>query len=143
MVAFQIIFLLIAIPLVVAKEQSVRAVGTLTCHGVPAQYAELQLVSKKIIGGDAFARDVFTDPSGYFQIAGYIDPSTWSTIDARLYIWHKCYEKPYEQSDPCYNWFEIQVPKLYINEGPLAEKTWDMGEIRLEVPKDGQKLDAC
>ncbi|PIC52791.1 hypothetical protein B9Z55_002752 [Caenorhabditis nigoni] len=141
----KIIFLLIAIPLVLARELSVRVIGTLTCHGLPAQYAELQLVSKKVFGGDAFSRDVFTDPSGLFQIAGYIDldAPSWATIDARIYIWHKCYEKPYEQSDPCYNWFEIGIPKLFINEGPLAQKTWDLGEIRLEVPKKGQKLDAC
>ncbi|CCD71983.2 Transthyretin-like family protein [Caenorhabditis elegans] len=126
-----------------AKEQSVRIKGRFTCHGLPAQYAEVQLVSKKIIGGDAFARDVFSDPSGAFEIAGYIDWSKYSKIDVRLYIWHNCFEKPYEQSDPCKNWFEFKVPNIFINDGTLAQKKWELGEVKLETPKYGKTLDAC
>uniref|UniRef100_A0A1I7TCB4 Transthyretin-like family protein n=1 Tax=Caenorhabditis tropicalis TaxID=1561998 RepID=A0A1I7TCB4_9PELO len=140
----KIYFLLITIiQNIIAYEQSVRVTGRLMCHGHPAQYAELQLVSKKIIGGDAFARDVFTDPDGYFDIAGYIDPSTWSKIDARLYIWHKCYEKPYEHSDPCSQWFEIGIPPINVNGGPLAQKEWNIGEIELKDRRSGQELTSC
>ncbi|EFP03302.1 hypothetical protein GCK72_001976 [Caenorhabditis remanei] len=139
----KIVYLLIAIPIVFASEQSVRVVGKLTCHGHPAQYAELQLVSKFSIGGEAFARNIFTDPAGNFNIAGYINPSSWSKIDARLYVWHKCYEKPYEHSDPCSNWFEIKIPGIYVNDGPFAKKKWDLGEVKLEKPRSGQQLDSC
>nr|pir hypothetical protein F56F4.1 - Caenorhabditis elegans [Caenorhabditis elegans] len=85
-------------------------------------------------GGDAFARDVFSDPSGAFEIAGYIDWSKYSKIDVRLYIWHNCFEKPYEQSDPCKNWFEFKVPNIFINDGTLAQKKWELGEVKLHFP---------
>lgn len=109
----------------------------------PAVCSQNEQFTSYISGGDAFARDVFSDPSGAFEIAGYIDWSKYSKIDVRLYIWHNCFEKPYEQSDPCKNWFEFKVPNIFINDGTLAQKKWELGEVKLETPKYGKTLDAC
>uniref|UniRef100_A0A1I7TCB5 Transthyretin-like family protein n=1 Tax=Caenorhabditis tropicalis TaxID=1561998 RepID=A0A1I7TCB5_9PELO len=84
--------------------------------------------------------EVFSDGSGYFEIAGYDDKAS---LDARLYVWHKCFDKPYEHKDPCSNWFQIKVPKVYINDGILPKRQWNLGEIHLEQPRSGQKLDKC
>ncbi|EGT60395.1 hypothetical protein CAEBREN_21243 [Caenorhabditis brenneri] len=110
------------------------------CHGKPAQFVELQLVSEHPIGGTKFAKDVFTDPDGYFDISGYIYNNHWTPIDARLYVWHTCMEKEYELIDPCFNRFKLSIPRIKVSEGPLADKTWNIGEFELKEWRSGQSL---
>ncbi|EGT46099.1 CBN-SDZ-22 protein [Caenorhabditis brenneri] len=152
----KILILLIAIiQCIFAGEESVRVIGRMLCHGKPAQFVELQLVSEHPIGenshwsalskwqfsgGTKFAKDVFTDPDGYFDISGYIYNSHWTPIDARLYVWHTCMEKEYELIDPCFNRFKLSIPRIKVSEGPLADKTWNIGEFELKEWKSGQSL---
>ncbi|CAI2343630.1 unnamed protein product [Caenorhabditis sp. 36 PRJEB53466] len=138
----KIVFLLLALGVFFAsaKKQSVRVKGRLLCRELPEQYAELQLIDKwMLFPNTVMARDKFSDPSGFFEIAGFVDSKF--DVKVALHIWHHCYEHPAEHKDPCQLKIKVPIPPIFVQDGATSPKAWDLGDIALDTYES--KLTSC
>lgn len=158
-VFLKVFFLIFAVCIlsVCADKKSIRITGRMMCRGQPAQYVQLQILTKRLFTGQytlmkmlhkiemfsgnaIMAENVFTDPNGYFDIAGYVDQS--SGVRGRFWVWHECFSQKYHK-DPCKNWFGLNIPDEFVTGAALPRAVWPLGEVDLEDEQKKEYLDKC
>ncbi|KAI6188439.1 hypothetical protein M3Y98_00355100 [Aphelenchoides besseyi] len=100
------------------RKQSVAVKGRLHCGARPAAAVRVNwmLVTQK--------------KTALFFLSG--DEKELSTIDPQLKIYHSC-----ASVHPCPRRWTITIPELYITPGATPKKTFDIGDLNLEVELEG------
>ncbi|CAJ0584127.1 unnamed protein product, partial [Mesorhabditis spiculigera] len=105
-----------------SRWQAASIKGRLTCNGEPAANIRLKLYDvDSLPDTDDLMKEGFTGTDGTFTIAG--KEKEWTIIDPKLNIYHRC-----GHDGKCPIKVEIMIPKNFVNDGEVAEKTFDLGE---------------
>ncbi|CAB3405072.1 unnamed protein product [Caenorhabditis bovis] len=122
------------------SDSSIRVRGAFKCDGKPYPYAELQIINDRSFGYDVIKKQIASDHGGHFDIAGYVDSSKLTPF---LHIWHRCWKNPDKPQYPCYRYFKIQIPEIFVSHTRIPTTTWDMGVIELHPDQDFETMDGC
>ncbi|KAI6235187.1 hypothetical protein M3Y95_00024500 [Aphelenchoides besseyi] len=128
--------LLTTIPFASAmRKQSVAVKGRLHCGARPAGSVRVKLMDKDTsLDPDDELDAGYTKEDGTFFLSG--DETELSTIDPQLKIYHSC-----ASVHPCPRRWTITIPELYITPGATPKKTFDIGDLNLEVELEGEDHD--
>ncbi|KAK0421000.1 hypothetical protein QR680_015014 [Steinernema hermaphroditum] len=127
--------------------QSTAVRGKLICDSAPAANIKVSLYNENVIE-DTLMATMTTDSNGEFELKG--NDSEVTSIDPRLYVYHKCRKDTIQQPlllvgfdecsrkaimvfEKCEHQLKIQIPDDYITQGEVPEKVLDMGVLQLAV----------
>ncbi|KAF8360466.1 ttr-18 [Pristionchus pacificus] len=114
--------------------QSASVKGKLTCNGQPAGEVKVKLYDVDTFDPDDLMAEGVSKADGTFTLAGSEKENT--KIDPKVNIYHKCNHKGI-----CLKKIAIVIPKDYVSEGEVAERTFDIGEINLAGRFSGESVD--
>jgi len=118
------------------RKQSVAVRGRLHCGAKPSNGTKVKLMEKDTgLDPDDQLDEGYTDANGEFQLQG--DETELTTIDPELKIYHDCNKG----INPCPRKWVFKIPDLYITNGPVPHKTFDIGDVNLEVEIEGETFD--
>ncbi|KAI6224143.1 hypothetical protein M3Y95_00852000 [Aphelenchoides besseyi] len=108
--------------------QSAAVRGVLKCNGVGAENVKVKLYDVDTLDPDDLMDEGLTDSEGRFLLRGHETEVT--TIEPKLNVYNTCKK---DNLLPCPKKFSIRIPDDYISEGSEATKTFDVGELNLNV----------
>ncbi|KJH47883.1 Transthyretin-like family protein [Dictyocaulus viviparus] len=114
--------------------QSTSVQGKLLCNGKPYEKARLKLYEIDPLK-DTLMAEMLSDQNGYFKMSG--NDTEWTRIDPKLNIYHNCEDEKIE----CWRKIQIFIPESYISDGPIPQKTFDIGTLNLNAKLPGETRD--
>ncbi|CAJ0601747.1 unnamed protein product [Cylicocyclus nassatus] len=118
---------------VIGRMQSVAVTGAVECNGSPMSGVAVKLNEKEIFF-DTELDEGKTDKAGSFYLYGGKRQIT--TIDPKLYIYHKC-----NYHGPCYKKIGIEVPSAYVVHGRYPQFSYNVGMIKLGAMPKGETVE--